>query len=920
MSRRMKLASVLVAAAGLFASVIMVTPASANVTEFGLESVAASLSSAQAGGHPDFATTFVVKGNLAEADAFGNGKPFAETRDVKVELSPGLVANLGGIPACPVDQFSTIIGGLGNIPLGGSCGPGTQVGIVRFSLYGGQPNAPASLYRLPAPPGGDIVARFGFWATITPVVIDVKANPERDYAATATASGLTAAQTILPTRVATTIWGNPTSVSHDGERMTPKEAIEWPKCEGKLEGCFPSRPDGLAPTAFMRNSTSCGPNEVFITADSYQVPGVFITPVSAVLPEIIGCALVPFEPVLSLKPTTRSAGSASGVDFSLKLPQDGISDPKAVSNADLKKAVVRLPENVGLNASAAEGLGSCSEEQVGLISESPIRFNGNEPACPESSKIGSATITTPILEEPLEGSLYIAKQGNNPFHSLLAGYLAAKANGIVIKVAGKFELSPSGRITGVFDGNPQAPFSDLELHFKGGSRGVLTMPSQCGTYQTEYELTPWSGNAPVTGTSPFTIDENCGGAFNPGFEAGTTNPVAGKYSPFTMRLTREPGSPLFTGLSVTPPAGLVAKLAGVPYCSDSALAGISSAPGSGALEIASPSCPAASQVGGVTAGAGSGSPFYVSTGKAYLAGPYKGAPLSLAVVTPAVAGPFDLGNVVVRAALQIDPETAQVHAVSDPLPTVVQGIPLDLRDVRVNLDRKDFALNPTSCKEMQVGANLTASTGAVASPSSRFQVGNCANLGFKPKLSLHLFGKANRGSHPRLKAVLTARKGDANIGRAQVSLPRSEFIDQAHFKTICTRVQFAANECPAGSVYGHAKAWTPLLASPLEGPVYLRSSNHTLPDLVIALNGQVDFDAVARIDSVHGGLRSTFETVPDAPISRFVLNMQGGKKGLFVNSRNICEEPASVRAGFTAHNGRRLTLNPPLAIACGNGH
>lgn len=904
--------AVLLALAMMTGLAIASASASGDVTEFGLASVGASLSTTQAGGHGDWTTSIAFKGDAGESDAFGNPKPFAEARDVEVQLPPGFVANLAGFSPCPMEQFSTLLVGDSAEQGPGTCGTGSQVGVVRFSLYEGLQNVLASLYELPVPKGGDVVARFGFWTAIVPVVIDVKVDPGRGYAATAVVEGLTAASTVLPTAVTTTIWGDPTSPSHDGERPI---AYESDHC---ADACGEVRSAGRSPTAFARNATACGANQVGFASDSYQVPGVFDR-ATASLPPVAGCGLVPFEPALSLRPTSQAAGASSGVDFDLALPQGGLTTPGGIAGADLKKAVVRLPEGVGLNASAAEGLGSCSESQIGLVSDDPLVFDGNEPTCPESSKVGSVTITTPILNEALTGSLYVAKQDENPFHSLLAGYLVARASGIVLKLAGKFELSPSGRITAVFEDNPQAPFSNMELHLKGGPHGVLTMPARCGTYETEYELTPWSGNAPTSGVSSFTVDQDCGASFAPGFEAGVSNPVAGAYSPFTMRLTRDAGSPQLAGVSVSPPRGLVAKLAGVAYCPEANLAGIATSPGSGALEVASPSCPAGSQVGTAIAGAGSGAPFFVDTGKVYLAGPYRGAALSLVIVTPAVAGPFDLGNVVVRAALRIDPETVQVTAVSDPLPTVVQGVPLDLRDVRVILGREGFTVNPTSCEEAKVNATVTADSGAATSPSTRFKVGECAELGFAPKLSLRLFGKTHRGAFPRLRAVLRAQPGNANLSRAQVTLPRSEFIEQGHLRDVCTRVQFAAGACPPDAVYGRAKAWSPLLDQPLEGPVYLRSSGHPLPDLVMALHGQIDVDAVARIDSVHGGLRSTFGSVPDAPVSKVVLNMQGGKKGLFVNSRDICRNPGHAVADLVAHNGRRVRSHPVMAISCGRG-
>ena len=330
--------------------------------------------------------------------------------------------------------------------------------------------------------------------------------------------------------------------------------------------------------------------------------------------------------------------------------------------------------------------------------------------------------------------------------------------------------------------------------------------------------------------------------------------------------------------------------------------------------------PQASQIGISNAGAGVGPALTYVQGKVYLAGPYKGGPFSLVVITPAQAGPFDLGTVVVRSALQVDPETAQVTVRSDPLPQILEGVPLDVRDIRVYVDRPEFILNPTNCEPMSVRATVTSVQGDVAHPSTRFQVADCARLGFKPKLSLKLKGGTKRSGNPALKAVLTQKPGQANTAKAIVTLPHSEFLEQAHIRTICTRVQFAAKQCPPGSIYGHATAITPLLDGPLSGPVYLRSSDHQLPDLVVALKGPesapIEIDLVGRIDSVRGGIRSTFSSVPDAPVSKFTLEMQGGKKGLIVNSRNLCSSTSRAQVNLTGQNGKFRHLRPVVRPDC----
>ena len=404
--------------------------------------------------------------------------------------------------------------------------------------------------------------------------------------------------------------------------------------------------------------------------------------------------------------------------------------------------------------------------------------------------------------------------------------------------------------------------------------------------------------------------------------------MAGAFSPLSVRVFRTDADQELSSAEGVAPPGLVASLRGVGRCSDAQIAAATARnrPGQGAEEIASPSCPADSQIGAVVAGAGAGpSPIYVP-GKLYMAGPYEGAPLSGVAIVPAIAGPVDLGDVVVRGPVFIDPRTAQVTLRTDQLPQIVNGVLIRTRDVRIHLDRSNFVVNPTSCEPMAIDATLRSTEGASKGDSERFQVGDCASLGFRPKLGLRLKGGTRRGAHPALRAVVTPRAGDANFARAVVTLPHSAFLDQAHIRTVCTRVQFAAGggngeRCPAGAIYGRARAWTPLLDQPLEGPALLRSSNHNLPDLVIALHGPpstpIDVELASRIDSKRGGIRSSFEAIPDVPVSRFLLAMRGGKKGLIINSRNLCFRSKRNRtyANLKGQNGRHDRMRPVLRAA-----
>ena len=399
--------------------------------------------------------------------------------------------------------------------------------------------------------------------------------------------------------------------------------------------------------------------------------------------------------------------------------------------------------------------------------------------------------------------------------------------------------------------------------------------------------------------------------------AGTEINRAGASSPFLLELTRGDGEQELGSLDVTTPEGFTAKLAGVSYCSEAAIA--AAANRGGRAERVSPSCPAASQIGTITTGAGAGSnPYYVN-GKAYLAGPYRGAPLSFAFITPAVAGPFDLGNVVVRAAVFVDPVTARMTVRSDPLPRILDGMPLRLRSIVARVDRSDFTRNPTNCEPMAVDSTVTGANGATASPSNSFQVAACDKLGFKPKLALRLLGPTHRGAFPKVRATLRPRQGDTNIAAATVTLPPTEFLGNAHIRAVCTRVRYAAGTCPAQSIYGHARAWSPLLDRPLEGPVYLRASDHTLPDLVASLDGQLHLDAVGRIDSVRGRIRATLAALPDLPVGKLVLTMDGGRKGLLVNNTELCQATPRAGARLEGQNGKVRSIHPLVATDCEGG-
>jgi hypothetical protein len=895
--------------------IFQVAVAAPNANAAGIAQFTTSASTTAAGGHPDVSTTIKFE-------------PGFQLQTLQMDLPPGLIGNPNAVEACSPALLTIGEAVIRDCPVASQVGTAsvtldsdTLVGAV-FNLEHG-PQVPARL-----------VVAFQHTAPLAPITVE--ARTESDFGINAITPDVNTTFHIAEIQV--TLWGAPNARQRGGVPY------------GFGSDTSPILPPSPAAeqVAFMTNPTVCdGPKRTELAATFMGAPNN-VQRATSEDPTPTDCAAVPFAPDITLQPTSRQADSPTGLDVELTVPQDGLTDPDLRATSHLKDTAVDLPAGISVNPAAADGLAACTTDQIGFLGNSfpgyhPIRFDKSAPACPDAAKIGSLAIDTPILgdnhpgEHDLTGSIYLAAQSDNPFDSLFAIYLVASGHGVTVKLVGEVTADPeTGRLQATFLNNPQLPFSRFELHLKDGPRAPLATPPVCGVYETHSELTPWSdpGN-PVELTDAITIDRAPGGGacpadpaarpLGPTLSAGLVSNAAGASSPFVLRLTRPDGDQEISSLGVDLPPGLSAKLAGVGRCSDATLAAISAAPGDGAAEAANPSCPASSLVGVATVGAGAGpSPLFVKTGRAYLAGPYLGAPLSLAAVVPAVAGPFDLGTTVVRNRLLIDRDDAQVHVESDPFPTILSGIPVKLRDIRVNVDRPDFMRSPTNCEPMSVGARVRGVNGALATASDRFQVDGCGKLGFKPKLNLRLFGGIHRGDYPRLRAVLTARDGDANISRATVRLPRSEFLAQNHIRTVCTRVQFAAEACPPGSIYGTATAITPLLDAPLAGNVYLRSSSHKLPDLVAVLKGPasqpIEIDLVGRIDSVRGGIRNTFEGVPDAPVSRFVLEMQGGRKGLLINSTNICRSRHRATARIVGQNDKRADQQPRVRAQCGKRH
>jgi hypothetical protein len=630
-----------------------------------------------------------------------------------------------------------------------------------------------------------------------------------------------------------------------------------------------------------------------------------------------------------------AAGSAGSTDspepsvVDVQMPDQLKANTR--NNSHLLTAEVTLPEGAGLNPSLANGLDACSDEQFKKGTDDPVE-------CPASSRIGSIKVETKALDQPLGGNVYVAEplsqepKSGNQFRVFLHAF--NNRYGVNVRLVGNvFPNLQTGQLTVVVPNNPQAPFNSFKVTINGGARGALTTPDTCGPHTTAALFTPWSrpnedvppasgnpsfnlGSAPGGGPCPKTLAER---PFAPAIFSSPVGINAGQFTPLQINLIRDDGNQEIKRVEVNLPPGMVAKLKGVEYCPQSGIDAATSR--SGKDEQASPSCPSSSFVGTARIAAGSGPAPFETEGRAYLAGPYKGAPVSMVFITPAVAGPYDLGNVVVRAALNINPETAEVHAVSDPIPNVFGGVKLDIRSIQVSIDREQFTNTPTTCREPLPLKTTVFGGGGNPADSAQWQstahtnntqfVG-CKSLKYRPSFFARIFGGQNqmqRGAHPKFRATLVARNGDANTRRAAFILPRATILDQAHIKTICTRVQLAANNCPKASVYGNATATSPLLDGRLKGPVYLTSSDNELPDLLADLKGQVNIRLRGVISSSNGRLKTVFRKTPDVAVSRFALTMKGGDKGLLINSRNLCSRQTTGFLNLAAQNSRRLKRN-----------
>ncbi len=889
-------------------------------------------STGQAGAHSNWTTAFDFAHN-------GKGNTFNDVRNIVVNLPAGFDASNTAVPTCNTSQL------LSQGPdfehqaeaLMPACPLSSEVGRITLDFGGERDTFP--IFNMEVSSFG-VAAVLGFRVFASPETLIVNVRPDD--------TGLTVISPEIESLgevhdISVTIWGVPAAREHDLERQ--QVCLESEKgCSNYYGG---PQPDSGSSKPYLSNPTSCGPFEASMKADSWEDPAAWSEATAQVGP-IGECERVSFEPSVVVQPTTRFAESPSGLDVSLVVPQSW-SEPETIATANLKDTTLALPVGMTANPSLASGLGACTPAEYEAEGSGSLPGEG----CPAESKIGSIEIETPLLNEKLDGAVYIAKPFDNPFDSLLGLYIVARdpARGVLIKAAGKIEPNPvTGQLVTTFgatpsfeglpasDGTPQQPFSRFTLKFRPGATAPLVSPPACGTYTAEAALTPWSDPlTPRLASSSFQIENGIGGGpcpaggvppFHPSLVAGTLNNSAGSYSQMDIHIARNDGEQEITRFSSILPPGLTANLSGIPFCPDSDIEAAKLV--SGAQEEAAPSCPAASEIGHSLVGAGVGSVLAYTPGKIYLAGPYNSAPFSVVSITSAKVGPFDLGTVVIRFALEINPETGVVTVdakTSDPIPHIIDGIVIHVRDIHVYIDRPNFMINPTNCDPLNFAATVGGGGADPTNPADQqsvttndsFQLANCQNLKFEPKFSVSTSAKTSRADGASLTAKLAipgALGSQANISRVKVELPERLPSRLPTLQKACTAAQFDTNPagCPPASIIGHAKAITPILPVPLEGPAYFVShGGEGWPSLVVVLQGYgVTIDLVGTTFISKAGVTSTtFKTVPDEPVTGFELTLPEGPYSALTALGNLCTatKTVTVKKKVTVKvHGRKKTI------------
>jgi uncharacterized repeat protein (TIGR01451 family) len=875
----------------------------------------------QAGSHPFQLTTVLALNQTADPT-----KPPALVKDLHFQLPPGLIGNPTPFPRCKdatfADNFNFIVG----------CPSDTVLGVALVTLdepaFFGAVTVPVPVYNL-APSTGE-PARFGFEVLEVPVILNTAVRTGGDYGVTVSVSNISEVPAFAGSLV--TLWGDPGDPRHDSTRNWACLGNLWPAdTQGTTgETCKPLGESN--PPPFLTLPTSCGssPNEPLsssVTTDSWADPAAVSAPSvyrwhdDAGAPLALdGCNRLSFEPSLGVAPDGPASSTPTGLTVGVHLPQEAILTSNGLAQSDLRNTTVTLPAGVQISPAGADGLSSCSLEQIGLESASA-------PACPEASKIGTVELTTPLLTRHLEGAVYLAAQDANPFGSLVAMYIVVEdpQDGILIKFAGEVTLDEhTGQIVSTFKNTPQLPFEDLKLHFFGSARAPLSTPALCGGYTTKASFGPWSGNAPAEPTSTFDITSGPNGSacpsttlpFSPSLTAGTTNIQAGAFSPFTMTVSREDGQQNIGSMQLHMPPGLSGLLSGVELC--------------GEAQADAGTCGPNSLIGETTVSVGlGGDPYSVTGGKVYITGPYESAPFGISVVVPAKAGPYNLGQVVVRGRIEVNPITAALTITTNSqaqgyaIPHILDGIPLEIKHVNFITTRSGFTFNPTNCDPMGVTGSISSVEGSSSAVSVPFQVTNCAVLAFKPGFTVSTSGKTSRAEGASLNVKLTYPKApfgsQANVKSVKVDLPKQLPSRLTTLQKACPAKTFEANpaDCPVASIVGHATAITPLIPVPLTGPAYFVSyGGAKFPELVVVLQGYgVTLDLHGETFISKAGITSsTFHTIPDAPVGSFELTLPEGKYSALAANGNLCKSSLKMPTAFTAQNGTEIHESTKISV------
>jgi hypothetical protein len=859
-------------------------------------------STTQAGGHPDLSTSFTL------ADP---GNPEA-AKNVIFNTPQGVFGNPDAITHCTSSDFAT-----------DQCPSNSQGGLITvYADYEGKGDdllGTAPVFDLQ--PQRDQTALFAFIVPTLniPITIPVAVRTSSDYGLRFTVQDITQVTPLAGANL--TFWGFPAAAVHNAQRFpkgTPGEPANCPEIADT--SCLGAPiPSSIPVQPLTDNPTNCtgAPLTTTLEVQTYQ-DLEHLSRKESQYPETTGCDLEVFNPVLYASPTNSEADAPSGLNLELSAPQSlGFS----ASPSELKAATVTFPEGFTINPDAADGQSSCADSQANFDSEGPAE-------CPNQSKIGTFAIETQALSGPLEGAVYIGQPMPEDQYRL---FLIASGFGINAKLVGSVRPNPvTGQLTVYFENLPEVPFETFQLHLFSGERALMATPTTCTIYTTRAEFFPWNTTlAEQRSSQIFGLDSGPHGAlcpgrirpFDPSLEAGTSNPIAGAFSAFTLKLDREDGDQYLGKLNFTMPPGLTANLHGITYCPEADIA--KAVQNAGRVEQLQPSCPSSSEIGTTNVAAGPGSHPFHAVGKLYMAGPFKGAPLSLVAITPALAGPYDYGVVVVRVAINVDPLDAHVIADSETVPEIIGGIPIRMREIQVNIDRPNFMINPTNCSQFAVASEGIGDQGTAAGFSSPFAAVNCVTLPFKPHMTITQLGghkSTGRGKDPSIRFDLRTRPGDANIESLALTLPNALEIDQNHLGNICAKSELLATHCAGRQSIGTVKDETPLLEKPLEGLAYAVSGYKGLPHVALILGGQVTVIPQAESQTIgNGRLRTTVPVVPDVPVGHFQLTLYGKGQGYLTNTRSLCAH-ASTTVQYTAQNGTTLSQTAPIKAGCGASH